>query len=111
MINLHEVLGTTGPHDARSQGLSRTKLTLKFHQPEPESFLGNISEDLNYGKNDDAEDHAEVRVDRLSNVSAVDEDIASPSQPFLSAAASERRASHFSAKRHVSPVTIDLPLS
>ena len=77
MINLHEVLGTTGPHDAQSQGLSRTKLTsLNFHQPEPESFLGNIGEDLDYGDDDDTEDRTEVRVDCFSNVSAVDDDIA-----------------------------------
>ena len=77
MINLHKVLGKTGPHDAQSQGLSRTKVTsLTFHQSEPESFLGNIGGNLDYGDDDDAEDRAEVRVDTPLIVGAMDDDIA-----------------------------------
>lgn len=112
MINLHNVLDNTDPLNTQLQGLSRTKLTsLNFRQPEPESFLGNIGEYLNYDGDDDAGSSAEVRVNSLSDASAVDDDIARPFQSFAPASASEGHALHLFAERPVSLADLNLPLS
>ena len=65
MINLNS-LGSSQAYDTSSQELSRSRLTvLNFRIPE--SFLGNIGEDLAYCHNDAADDDiaTEVPADHL----------------------------------------------